>query len=79
MSKNEKALYDKLLSKGRSKIDRIIKNGFEGHSYSHVFQVLCRLRQLCDHVSMVFSAGDLQNEATIDEAIEAFFESIILF
>lgn len=76
MNQTEKNLYKKIYEKGIQKVEGMLSTGTFERSYSHIFQVLIRLRQICDHPALVFSSQNLKDEQSIDQAIHKFFEEI---
>ena len=76
MNQTEHNLYKKIYEKGIQKVKGMLSTGTFERSYSHIFQVLIRLRQICDHPALVFNAQNLKDEESIDHAIHKFFDEI---
>jgi DNA repair protein RAD5 len=76
MNQTEKNLYKKIYEKGIKKVEGMLSTGNYERNYTHIFQVLVRLRQICDHPALVFSSHNLKDEESIDQAIQKFFEDI---
>ena len=49
----EQDFYESLYMLTRSKFDAFVKKGSVLHNYAHVFELLARLRQACDHPYLV--------------------------
>ncbi|KAJ2996105.1 hypothetical protein HDV02_000158 [Globomyces sp. JEL0801] len=52
-SENETLGYQQLENLSRSRISRFINDDTMGQNYCHILEMLCRLRQFCDHPELV--------------------------
>ena len=79
MNKFERSLYSKVHTGSKQTVQNILKNEEAGlHRYTHIFQILVRLRQICDHPGLVFTSEDLKDDASLDKAIKIFFKEALL-
>ena len=53
MDEVEKDFYESLYMLTRAKFDGYVKKGSVLHNYAHIFELLSRLRQACDHPYLV--------------------------
>ena len=61
MDEVERDFYDSLYMLTRAKFDGYVKKGSVLHNYAHIFELLSRLRQACDHPYLVVHS---KNNAT---------------
>eukprot|EP00756_Hemistasia_phaeocysticola_P066940 Hpha_TRINITY_DN9601_c0_g2::TRINITY_DN9601_c0_g2_i1::g.184583::m.184583/K15083/RAD16; DNA repair protein RAD16 len=54
----EKDFYEALYKRSAAKFDGYVKKGTLLHNYAHIFELLARLRQACDHPYIVTRAQD---------------------
>ena len=75
MNKFERNLYNKVHAGSKARMASIFKDDNTAlHQYTHIFQILIRLRQICDHPGLVFTEADLTDDAKLDTAIQKFFK-----
>jgi len=74
LTKEERGIYNSMFKSGKSQFDEIVSGGTLQYEYAHVFELLTRLRQICDHPSLVFTKEDLQTKDNLDNAIHKFLE-----
>ena len=53
MDEVERDFYESLYMLTRAKFDGYVKKGSVLHNYAHIFELLSRLRQTCDHPYLV--------------------------
>ncbi|ACO62624.1 SNF2 super family [Micromonas commoda] len=58
MDEVERDFYESLYMLTRAKFDGYVKKGSVLHNYAHIFELLSRLRQACDHPYLVASDND---------------------
>ena len=73
LDKEERCFYNYFSNDGRKKFMEILKDGAQKFSNARVFEVLTRLRQACDHPSLIFSKDELKDEEALKTAIYEFF------
>ena len=61
MDEVERDFYESLYMLTRAKFDGYVKKGSVLHNYAHIFELLSRLRQACDHPYLVVHS---KNNAT---------------
>ena len=69
----ERYFYNYFFNQGRKKFVEILKGGAQKYKYASVFEVLTRLRQVCDHPSLIFSKEELKDKESLEAAMCAFF------
>jgi len=74
LSPEERKIYDCFFHKGRKQFQDIVTGGTLQYEYAHVFELLVRLRQVCDHPCLVFSKDDLKDPGSLENAILKFME-----
>lgn len=75
MNKFERNLYNKVHAGSKARMASIFQDDNTAlHQYTHIFQILIRLRQICDHPGLVFTEADLTDDARLDTAIQKFFK-----
>jgi len=74
LTSEERVIYESLFNRGKNQFDQIVNGGTLQYEYAHVFELLMRLRQVCDHPSLVFSPKDLQNSSDLEGAILRFLD-----
>ena len=68
MNEVERDFYESLYMLTRAKFDGYVKKGSVLHNYAHIFELLSRLRQACDHPYLVLhsksapSTGEVKTE-----------------
>jgi len=78
MNKFERQLYTKVHDNSKQQFQGILNTEDAFTKYTHIFQILIRLRQICDHPGLVFKAGDLNDEASLEKAIKLFFKDSLV-
>ena len=78
MNKFERQLYAKVHDNSKKQFQGILNTEDAFTKYTHIFQILIRLRQICDHPGLVFKAGDLNDEASLEKAITLFFKDSLV-
>ena len=74
LSKEERDIYDALFRKSKTEFDQYVSEGTVMSNYVHVFEILLRLRQVCDHPFLIFTRKDVQAKDQMDEAINKFLK-----
>ncbi len=54
MSEEQKALYKEIYSNHKKAIDEELKGKEDGFAFGHVFSLISKLKQLCDHPALVY-------------------------
>jgi len=72
-SKEERDFYDSLYMKTRATFDAFVKKGSVLHNYAHIFELLARLRQACDHPYLVIhsKSANVKKDAPDAPKVEA--------
>ena len=70
----EQDFYESLYMLTRAKFDGFVKKGSVLHNYAHIFELLARLRQACDHPQAGSHglAGGIRNGANVLTMDEIF-------
>jgi len=73
LNKEERDFYDSLYMKTRAMFDAFVKKGSVLHNYAHIFELLARLRQSCDHPYLVIhsKSANVKKDAPDAPKIEA--------
>jgi len=74
MSSQERHIYNCFFKKGRNQFNDIVSGGTLKYEYAHVFELLTRLRQVCDHPCLVFKKNDVVDGSSLDEAVLKFLD-----
>jgi len=74
LTNEEKQIYDYLFYRGKNQFDQIVNGGTLQYEYAHIFELLMRLRQVCNHPGLVFSSADLRNSDNLENAILKFLD-----
>jgi len=74
LSAEEKQIYNRVFKGVKKEFSKIMRSGRLENEYMHILVIILRLRQVCDHPSLVFSKTDLQNEENLDQAILQFLQ-----
>ena len=74
LTNEERQVYNSLFHGGKSQFDQIVQGGTLNYEYAHVFELLMRLRQVCNHPGLVFSKNDLRDGANLEGAIMKFLD-----
>jgi len=74
LTNEEKQIYDYLFHRGKNQFDQIVNGGTLQYEYAHVFELLMRLRQVCNHPGLVFSSADLKTADNLESAILKFLD-----
>lgn len=77
-TKEERDIYDSLFKDSRTKFDHYCTAGKVLSNYAHIFSILLRLRQVCDHPFLVLSSGNFNTEKytfDVKEMVEKFLNT----
>ena len=66
-SKAERRLYTSLLNRSQEVFGGYLKNGTARKSWFAIFSLLARLRQVCDHVSLIVKNKKVNEESIKDK------------
>ena len=69
MGKDEKEVYDELFNQSKNKFKILLRNGVALQNYSGIFSMLIKLRQCCDHPSLILKKVENQD---IEERLKEF-------
>ena len=70
--KDEQYIYDCLFKRTLTEFKKMIKDKAVKFEHAHILELLLRLRQVCDHPSLVFSKEDLQDKESLEAAVDIF-------
>lgn len=70
-SPEEQTFYDELEANSQKQVDRLVQAGTLGKNYSHVFVLLLRLRQACDHPLLTNTPGSDGTSTNVNLAANA--------
>lgn len=74
LSLEERDVYDALFRKSKTEFDQYVAEGTVLTNYVHVFEILLRLRQVCDHPFLIFTRRDVAPKEQMESAIYKFLE-----
>lgn len=74
LTREERDIYDCLFRKSKTEFDQYVAEGTVLTNYVHVFEILLRLRQTCDHPFLIFTRKDVQPKEQMESAIYKFLE-----
>ena len=74
LTHEERAIYNGFFQGSKKQFNEMVSSGTLQYEYAHVFELLIRLRQVCDHPSLVFTKDDLKTKENLDKAIYKFLE-----
>jgi len=74
LSPTEKQIYNRVFKGVKKEFSKMMRSGRLESEYMHILVIILRLRQVCDHPSLVFSKTDLQSEDNLDQAILQFLQ-----
>lgn len=74
MTKEEKSIYNALFHKGQDQFNEIVTGGMLQYEYAHIFELLVKLRQVCDHPALVFSRDDMRDAQSLENAVLKFIQ-----
>ena len=69
LSDSEKLVYNKLYQCSRSNFQAMLSSGTVKSSFASIFEMLLRLRQICDHPFLVLSRTDVANMQKIETLV----------
>ena len=73
-SKEEDNLYQEVYRKSKKEFDDLLSKGAFLSNYMHVFDILTRLRQICDHPYLMLTRSDYVNKEKLEETLRRFVE-----
>ena len=71
-SKEEANLYREVYQKSKKEFDDLLSKGTFLSNYMHVFDILTRLRQICDHPYLMLTRSDFANKEKLEETLKKF-------
>ncbi|EGR32380.1 snf2 superfamily rad5 protein, putative [Ichthyophthirius multifiliis] len=74
-SKEEMEIYNCVREKSQEIFNGLIEKGIALTNYMKVFEILLRLRQLCDHVFMIQARSDVFSREKMEEKIWGFYQA----
>ena len=74
LSPEERDFYDSLYKKSKTEFDKFVQEGTLVSHYAHVFEILLRLRQICDHPHLIYSNPNVKGKENLEEEILKFLE-----
>ena len=74
LSDSEKLVYNKLYTCSRSTFQAMLSSGVVKSSFASIFEMLLRLRQICDHPFLVLSRSDVANMQKIETLMAHILE-----
>ena len=72
LSAEERDFYDSLFTESKTKFDKFVEEGTLVSHYAHVFELLLRLRQTCDHPHLIFSNPNVKGKENLEDEIMKF-------
>lgn len=73
-SREEELLYNEVYKKSKKEFDDLLSKGAFLSNYMHVFDILTRLRQICDHPYLMLTRSDYANKEKLEETLRRFVE-----
>jgi len=73
-SKEEECLYQEVYRKSKKEFDDLLSKGVFLSNYMHVFDILTRLRQICDHPYLMLTRSDYVNKEKLEETLRKFVD-----
>ncbi|CAB4394187.1 unnamed protein product [Rhizophagus irregularis] len=73
-SPEEQDIYDSIYTHSKTKFNYYVKSGSILSHYAHIFQLLVRLRQVCDHPILAISKHTIINEDDEEGVNESAFD-----
>ena len=73
-SREEESLYKEVYMKSKKEFDDLLSKGTFLSNYMHVFDILMRLRQICDHPYLMLTRSDYANKDKLEETVRRFVE-----
>ena len=71
-------ICDLMLENSNSEFSSLVRMGTVLKQYTHVFSLLVRLRQLCDHAKIVFREEELSSELEMQRAVDRIFKRDVI-
>ena len=65
ISVSERDFYESIYKQSRTKFDAYVQKGTLLHNYAHIFDLLARLRQACDHPYLVVHGNHKGKQLTV--------------
>ncbi|CAD8173135.1 unnamed protein product [Paramecium pentaurelia] len=75
LRKDERMVYDKMEKKSQDEVEGYLAKGILMSQYMKVFELLIRLRQICDHPLLITSRSDVKNIDQLEEQIDKFLSN----
>lgn len=75
MTEEELAIYDMMEKRSQEVVEGYLANGILMSKYMKMFELLLRLRQICDHPFLMTTRSDVRNIDQLEEAINTFLVS----
>ncbi|EAR86636.2 SNF2 family amine-terminal protein (macronuclear) [Tetrahymena thermophila SB210] len=70
----ERMFYDKVHQTSKEEFDGFLSQGVLLSNYMKVFELLLRLRQICDHIFLLTTRGDVTNTDGLEQKIKSFVD-----
>ena len=48
-------------------------------NYAHIFEIILRLRQVCDHPFLIYTRGDVATKNSMEKTLQKFIENRLNF
>jgi len=74
LTPEERSIYNGFFQGSKKQFNEMVSGGTLQYEYAHVFELLIRLRQVCDHPSLVFTKDELKSTESLEKAIFKFLE-----
>jgi DNA repair protein RAD5 len=74
LSVEEKNIYDALFNKSKVEFDDLLSKGMLLSNYAHIFEIILRLRQVCDHPFLIYTRNDVVGLDKLEKGLEKFLE-----
>ncbi|CAD8102728.1 unnamed protein product [Paramecium sonneborni] len=75
LKKDERMVYDRMEKKSQEEVVGYLEKGILMSQYMKVFEILIRLRQICDHPLLITSRSDVKNIDQLEEQIDKFLSN----
>ena len=75
MSEEERDFYDCTFNKKKTQFDKFVSSGTVLSNFTHVFEMILRLRQICDHPYLIYARSDVKHIDKLEITLRNFFKS----
>ena len=72
LTAEERRIYNCFFQGSQNQFNEMVQGGTLQYEYAHIFELLVRLRQVCDHPCLVFSREDMKDQYSVESAVLKF-------